>query len=168
MDLKVLNFPQKENLCKKFNGQNVSPEISWNTIKNAKSYALILEDPNAVGGTFIHWYIPYISFDITSIGQLCFLNINNKLHKIENFNIKKNKIIFGKNSLNKIGYTGLCPPIETGLHNYIFTIYALNNILNINKNNNKILDSKMFEDVLIKNKIKILDKFSIGYIYKYK
>ena len=154
MNLKVYDFPQEINLCKKYKGKNISPEISWNIIENAKSYSLIMEDPKAVGGTFVHWYIPYISNKISTI------SFNYKLNNIN--------IFFGKNSLDKFGYTGPCPPVGTGMHNYIFKIYALDNILTIDNTNIKIKDSKMFENILKEKSIKCLKKKSVRFNYKYK
>ena len=83
MNLKVNDFPNKKYICKKHEGDNVSPVISWNKILKAKSYAIIMEDPDAVGGTFIHWYIPYISNNINKIDSLCFIDrikVNDVLH----------------------------------------------------------------------------------------
>jgi Raf kinase inhibitor-like YbhB/YbcL family protein len=165
MNLKVIDFPNKKYICKKYDGDNVSPVISWNIIPKAKSYAIIMEDPDAVVGNFIHWYIPYISNNINKIDSLCFIDnygINNYLK----INLNKLSIFFGKNSLDKYGYTGPCPPIGTGLHRYIFNIYALDNILQINENNIKIKDSKNFKNILKEQSIKCIDKSSIMYKYK--
>ena len=55
---------QQKFLCKKHNGQNIFPNIFWKINNNKKLeidfYTIIMEDPDAPSGTFIHWYIPYI------------------------------------------------------------------------------------------------------------
>lgn len=167
MNLKVIDFPNKKYICKKYDGDSISPVISWNINPKAKSYAIIMEDPDAVGGTFIHWYIPYISNKINKIDSLCFID-NYEINNYFEIDLNKLSIFFGKNNLDKYGYTGPCPPIGTGLHRYIFNIYALDNILEINENNIKIKDSKNFENILKEQRIKCIDKSSIMYKYKYK
>jgi len=166
MDIKILDFPNKKYICKKYNGDNQSPVVSWNKIISAKSYALIMEDPDAVGGNFIHWYIPYISKNINKIESLCFIN-NYKNNLKLDIDLNKLSVFFGKNSLDKYGYTGPCPPIGTGLHRYIFTIYALDNILHIDEKNIKISSSKDFENILKKNFIKYIDISKIIHKYEY-
>lgn len=53
-------FEEGKNIPQKFtcDGQNISPEINWSgTPEGTKSFALICEDPDAPGRTFIHWVI---------------------------------------------------------------------------------------------------------------
>ena len=154
------NMINKKYICKNHNGSNISPKISWNNIKNTKSYALILEDPDAPSGNFIHWYIPYISPEINQIDSL-----NNKSNKN---NFITGRIIQCKNSLGEIGYHGPCAP--SGVHRYIFTLYALDGAFNIpsfpvNSCEESIKSSKEFENKLKIKKINILEKKSL--IYKY-
>ena len=167
MDLKVLDFPSQKYICKKYGGDNISPAVSWNKIPNAKSYALIIEDPDAVGNNFIHWYIPYISKHIERIDSLCFLDIANINSNIKKINLNKISIFFGKNSFDKFGYTGPCPPKGTGIHRYNIILYALDNILNIKKKYLKIKDSNQFIDILKENNISIIEKSHIIFEYSY-
>ena len=69
MNLKIHNFVnsnkkiKKEYLCLSHGGNNICPKISWNCVENAKSYVIIMEDPDAaVVSNFIHLFL-YI--DIT-------------------------------------------------------------------------------------------------------
>lgn len=166
-DFLLNNKINKKYICKNQGGLNFTPKISWTKIKNALSYAFIIEDPDTPSGSFIHWYIPYISKDIQEIDQLL-------LDSIKNLNINKFnkhdsiKIFNGKNSLGKLGYHGPCAPNKTGIHRYIFTIYALNSLLEINKNNIAIKDSKNFCNILEKAGITILNQRSITFKYSYK
>ncbi|MCL4343797.1 MAG: YbhB/YbcL family Raf kinase inhibitor-like protein [Nitrososphaerota archaeon] len=113
-------------------GENVSPSISWSRVNGALTYAIIAEDPDAPGGTFVHWVI-YNLVD-TQVQE----------------GIKPNSSIGvqGKNDFGKTGYGGPCPPRGNGSHRYFFKIYALNGTLPIM---NGISAPKLRE--LMKNKI---------------
>lgn len=88
-------------------GQNVSPELNWSEAPaNAKSFALIMEDPDAPGGTFTHWVL----FDIPADTQ----QLAEDAPPIG---------MGGNNGLSQTGYMGPCPPL--GLHRYYFRLYAL-------------------------------------------
>jgi Raf kinase inhibitor-like YbhB/YbcL family protein len=162
MNLTIHNFVNsnkkinKEYLCISHGGNNVCPKMSWNCIDNAKSYVIIMEDPDAVAvSNFVHLFL-YVDI------------INNK-----SCNTLSHKLYFGKNSLNENFYHGPCAPKNTGVHRYIFTIYALNKKIKFNKNNDKINGSIDFVDKLTKmfyNKLsnyKILSKESIQFNYSY-
>ncbi len=146
-----------DNLCIKHNGKNISPIVSWNSISNVKSYALILEDPDAPMGNFIHWYIPYISNKITFIDNL--LNTDNIIGNITNNinNTQNINLIQGYNSTNKLGYFGLCNPETNKYHRYIFTLYGLDNIIPNIKDNLNIRSSKEFNELLNSYNIKVLN-----------
>jgi Raf kinase inhibitor-like YbhB/YbcL family protein len=155
-------------ICKNHDGNNMSPSLSWAKISEVKSYALILEDPDAVIGNFVHWYLPFIDPSITTISSLNYNDSKNK--KKEKDSNKKIRIIHGKNTLKEIGYHGPCAPPNSGIHRYIFTLYALNGKLDFirNSKNLQIEDSANFETILKKNKIEILafDKKEFHYSYK--
>ena len=89
-------------------GRNVSPSLSWNDVPDhTKSFALSCTDPDAIGGTWIHWLV----CDIACV-----------LRKIEKNSVPKGaKEIW--NDFNKKSYGGPCPP--SGTHRYVFTIFAL-------------------------------------------
>jgi Raf kinase inhibitor-like YbhB/YbcL family protein len=160
LNFNIINF-NNDNLCNNHGGKNKSPEIEWSQpLHQPKSYALILEDPNAPIN-FIHWYLPYISPKINKINSLI-----QKIDKEIETPINKNKlsniqILSGYNSLNKIGYYGPCNPQTNKYHNYIFSLYSLDGIVTTQK----ITSSKDFEEMLLNNNIHILGKEKI--IYKY-
>lgn len=99
-------------------GENISPELHWNEVsKEVKSYAIILDDPDAPGGDFVHWIIFNIPGDMK------------ELH--ENVTPSRNipdEVMVGTNSFGRIGYRGPCPPSGKA-HHYYFRIYALDSIL---------------------------------------
>ncbi len=157
-------------ICSKHQGNNISPSISWNKVPNAVSYALILQDISA--HDYIHWYIPCISPNLTSIPSSTHsINLNNnistnKLNQLLNKYYSENNtpILQGINSKGTIGYTGPCPPEGTGKHEYIFYIMALDgdlchNMKNKNKNKNKIFEThtyQQFKTLLNENGINII------------
>lgn len=86
-------------------GESINPDLHIEEIpKEAKALALIMEDPDAPHGTFVHWVV----FNIPV-----------------NSNIAENSSpgTEGMNSGGKIGYYPPCPP--SGEHRYFFKVYAL-------------------------------------------
>jgi Raf kinase inhibitor-like YbhB/YbcL family protein len=94
-------------------GENVSPELNWSEAPTgAKSFALIMDDPDAPGGTFTHWVL----FDIPASTQ--------QLAEGAGSNNTGGPIgVSGNNGLSQTGYMGPCPP--SGIHRYYFRLYAL-------------------------------------------
>ncbi len=95
-------------------GDNVSPPLRWDgEPEETVTFALIMEDPDAPGGTFTHWIV---------------YNLPSDCHELEKIvPIKRhldNRAIQGKNDFGKIGYGGPCPPKGTR-HSYFFRIFAL-------------------------------------------
>jgi hypothetical protein len=90
-------------------GKDLSPELQWRDAPaETKSFALIVDDPDAPGGTFTHWVL----FDIPATLQ----SLPDGEERIG---------VSGKNSFGKTGYKGPCPPPGHGVHRYFFRLYAL-------------------------------------------
>ena len=94
-------------------GVNVSPPLSWSSLPaNAKTVAMIVDDPDAPGKTWVHWVIYDLPTSMNSLAE----NVP-----------KEEKLVAGgkqgTNDFRKIGYGGPCPP--SGTHRYYFKIYAL-------------------------------------------
>jgi Raf kinase inhibitor-like YbhB/YbcL family protein len=98
-------------------GANESPQLSWSGLpSNTKTLVIICEDPDAGPEPFVHW----IAFNIPAHIKSLALNIpKTPLVTIGNATFAQ-----GLNDLNKVGYTGPCPPVGT-THRYLFRIYAL-------------------------------------------
>jgi Raf kinase inhibitor-like YbhB/YbcL family protein len=95
-------------------GTDESPPLAWTAIPNGvKSLALIVEDPDAPGGTFVHW----VAYNIpaSSVGLPKGVPRNPQLAEGGEQGI---------NSFGKIGYNGPCPPPGSP-HHYHFKLYAL-------------------------------------------
>jgi Raf kinase inhibitor-like YbhB/YbcL family protein len=100
-------------------GSDKSPALSWSNAPQAtKSFALIVQDSDAPGGTFIHWVAYNIPAQTTSLpaGVAKDAEINGG---------GKN----GINSFGHVGYNGPCPPPRK-MHHYHFLLYALDSTLN--------------------------------------
>jgi hypothetical protein len=92
---------------------DVSPPLTFGEIpENAKSLALIMDDPDAPMGTWVHWVIWNILPNITG------------LSKGENITFPQ-----GTNDFGKQEYGGPCPP--SGTHRYFFKLYALDTMLEL-------------------------------------
>lgn len=100
-------------------GQNVNPPLNiFNAPKGAESLTLIMHDPDAPGGDFVHWLV----WDIPPRTE----------------SIPVNSVPIGArqglNGRGDSGYTGPCPPAGTGTHRYVFDFYALDTTLDLEAN----------------------------------
>ena len=133
-------FKNGENIPVEYtcDGKNISPGISWSGIPaGTKSIALIMDDPDAPMGTFVHWALFNLPADINKLPS----GIRNR----EPF--FKHETHHGTTGFGRIGYGGPCPP--TGTHRYYFRIYALDILLGLGSGTTrKKLDEAMKEHIL--------------------
>lgn len=95
-------------------GRNVSPPLSVSAVPGgARSLALIVDDPDAPSGAWIHWTM---------------WNIDPGTARIES-GAAPTGAVEGKTSSGKQGYDGPCPP--TGAHHYRFQLFALGDSLHL-------------------------------------
>ena len=110
-------------------GEGINPPLAIEKIpENTKSLALIVDDPDALGRTFVHWVV----YDLPVISV-----------------ISQNSVVGkqGSNDGGGINYVSPCPP--TGIHRYFFKIYALDKILNLDEGISKAsLESAMLGHIL--------------------
>ena len=100
-------------------GDDISPELNIEGVPaNAKSLALICDDPDAPMGTWDHWVVFNIPASATKIAKAT-----------------EPQGTAGKNSWGKTGYGGPCPP--SGVHRYFFKAYALDIMLDLPSGSNK-------------------------------
>lgn len=100
-------------------GRSVSPPLAWSGAPGAtKSFALIMDDPDAPSGTFVHWVI--FNMPASSSGLPEAVSGEAKL---------ADGTQQGANSAGRTGYTGPCPP--SGTHRYFFKLYALDSMLSL-------------------------------------
>lgn len=97
-------------------GQNVNPPLSITGVPvGTKSLALIMHDPDAVSGDFVHWLMWDIPTSTKTIAA----------------NSVPAGAIQGINGSGQNRYMGPCPPAGTGTHRYMFELYALDNTLGL-------------------------------------
>lgn len=98
---------------------NLSIPLTWSTPPaGTVSFALIMDDPDAPAGTWVHWVLFNIPSDKRSLPE-----------GLPILSTYDDGSINGNNSWNKIGYGGPCPPY--GTHRYFLKIYALDTALNL-------------------------------------
>jgi hypothetical protein len=88
-------------------GDDVSPPLSWADIpEGTKSFALLVHDPDAPSGDFVHWLVSDIPAGTSEIPE------NGPVPGVER-----------TNDFSKTAWGGPCPP--SGEHRYVFVLYAL-------------------------------------------
>ncbi len=119
-------------------GVDINPTLIIEDMRvNTKSLALIMDDPDAPLGTWVHWVVynmPVIS------------------------HIEENSIP-GEEGINDSGrnaYHGPCPP--SGIHRYFFKIYALDTELNLGRGINKKTLEKAMEGHIL-DKAELIGKY---------
>ena len=101
-------------------GQDISPALIWDEPPQpTESLVLIVDDPDAPGGVFTHWVLFNIPVNIYQFGE-----------DVPAQEQLESGALQGKNDFGRIGYRGPCPPSGRS-HRYRFTIYALDQRLNL-------------------------------------
>jgi Raf kinase inhibitor-like YbhB/YbcL family protein len=137
-------FKNKQMIPQKYtcDGENINPPLQISDIpKETQSLALIVDDPDAPSGDWVHWLVWNINPKTQSIGE----------------NEISEKAIQGINDFNRQNYGGPCPP--SGTHRYQFKIYALDTILDLPPSSRKKDLEKAMEN-------HILDKDTLIGLYE--
>jgi Raf kinase inhibitor-like YbhB/YbcL family protein len=135
------DFSNNEMIPKKFtcDGEDVSPGLVIEGVPaRAKSLALVVDDPDAPMGTWVHWVV----YDIPPLGRIGQNGIPGKQ---------------GTNDFGKRKYGGPCPP--SGTHRYFFKLFALDAMLDLQEG----LSKKELEHSLQGH---ILEKAELVGLYK--
>jgi Raf kinase inhibitor-like YbhB/YbcL family protein len=89
-------------------GHDISPPLTWDGVPaDAGAVALVVDDPDAPGGTYVHWIVLDMDPTTTSIDE----------GSVPSGGVQ------AANSNGDAAYAGPCPP--SGTHHYRFTVYAL-------------------------------------------
>jgi hypothetical protein len=109
----MLSLAQVNSRC---GGENRSPALAWSGAPGGtKSFALTLFDPDARGGRgFWHWLVFNIPAGTAALHEDA--GAGNGLPA---------GAVQAANDFGEAGYGGACPPAGSGLHHYIFTLYAM-------------------------------------------
>ena len=95
-------------------GKNINPPLKISEVpEETKSLVLIVDDPDAPMGTWVHWTV---------------WGINPEVREISERNCPQGAVE-GMTDFGKPGYGGPCPP--SGTHRYFFKVYALDIVLNL-------------------------------------
>ena len=121
MELSSVAFKNGASIPKQYtcDGPNISPPLQWAGIPdNSRSLAVLVDDPDAARGNWVHWILFNIPPQTAELTE----------------NIRKTRTIpngarQGTNDFREIGYGGPCPP--GGKHRYFFRLFALDTELNL-------------------------------------
>lgn len=90
-------------------GDDVSPALEWSGVpEEAVELALLCEDPDAPGGTFVHWVLSGLDPSLPGLdeGQV------------------PAEAVEGRNDFDDVGYGGPRPPVGDEAHRYFFRLFA--------------------------------------------
>jgi Raf kinase inhibitor-like YbhB/YbcL family protein len=95
-------------------GSGQSPPLAWSGLPSAtSSIAVVVDDPDAPGGTFVHWVVYGLAADLTELPA----------------GATPDDAVQARNSRGDVGWTPPCPP--SGTHHYRFTVYALDRAVDV-------------------------------------
>lgn len=101
-------------------GEDISPALAWGEPPaGTQSFALIMDDPDAPVGTWVHWVLFNIPASARSLPEA-----------FPSDATLPDGSMSGNSSFGGPGYGGPCPP--SGTHRYFFKLYALDEMLAIN------------------------------------
>jgi len=90
-------------------GANVSPPLEWSGVPDgARELALTVVDPDAPGGTFVHWVAWGLDPATGGLSE----------------GAGPDGLVQGANGAGEVAYAGPCPP-DGPPHRYVFTVYAV-------------------------------------------
>jgi len=96
-------------------GVDVSPPLAWSGAPaGTRSFALIADDPDAPGGTWVHWVLYNLPAEVSELPE--------NIAKVESLDLGGARQ--GRTDFRRPGYGGPCPPPGPA-HRYFFTLYAL-------------------------------------------
>lgn len=109
-------IPQ-EHTC---DGADLSPELAWSGMPaGTASLALVCDDPDAPGGTWVHWVLYDIPADAAGLPEGLPGDAELAAGGVQ-----------GENDFGRLGYGGPCPPAGAP-HRYFFRLYALDTKLGL-------------------------------------
>jgi hypothetical protein len=123
MELYSSAFENEENIPQNHTceGDDLSPELTWTDVpEEARSLALIVDDPDAPMGTWVHWVAYNIPVKLDGLPE-----------GISDDETLDNGMVQGVNDFKNYGYGGPCPPRGHGTHRYFFKLYALDSKLRL-------------------------------------
>ena len=122
MEMKSSAFTEGTNIPRKYtcDAEDLSPQLRWDKVPaGTEAFALIVDDPDAPAGTWVHWVIYDLAADTKELAE----------------GVAKNDTVEhgakqGMNDFRRVGYYGPCPPPGSP-HRYFFKLYALDTLTNL-------------------------------------
>lgn len=109
-------------------GENHSPQLSWQDVpEGTHELAILMFDPDAPGGDFVHWIVYGIPATMTGLD----MGLPGETHPDE-----REPFMQGRNDSGRTGYFGPLPPPGKP-HHYHYRLYALDQRLNLPANVDK-------------------------------
>lgn len=140
-------FKDMEEIPKDYtcDGKDISPPLEISDVpEEAECITIVMDDPDAPGGTFDHWIIWNIPTEIDKIPE----NVPTD-EKVSSLGEAPQ----GKNGFGEIGYRGPCPPSGPD-HEYHFKVYAISEKIDLNPGISKDdLENKMENKIIEKDSI---------------
>lgn len=100
-------------------GDDISPPLQWQNVPaGTESLALIMDDPDAPRGTWVHWVLYDLPPETSELPENAAMAGSLPGGSSQ-----------GTNSWNRLGFGGPCPP--SGTHRYFFKLYALDTQLDL-------------------------------------
>jgi Raf kinase inhibitor-like YbhB/YbcL family protein len=132
-------FMEGEAIPTKFScdGEDISPRLEWtDPPAGTQSFTLIMDDPDAPIGTWVHWVLFNIPAEARSLPE----NVPAEPTLADGS-------LHGKNSWKRTDYGGPCPP--GGTHRYFFKLYALDTVLEASPGIDKAKLLRLMEDHIL-------------------
>ncbi len=99
-------------------GDDRSPPLVWEGEPiGTRSYALIVDDPDAPRRYFVHWLIWNLNVDHRRLDA--------------DIDPEEEEMSQGRNDFGELGWRGPCPPHEGDQHRYVFRLFALDRALDV-------------------------------------
>jgi Raf kinase inhibitor-like YbhB/YbcL family protein len=100
-------------------GEGVSPPLRWSEVPpRARDLALVVDDPDAPGDGFLHWAVWKLPFEPSGEGRVLEDNVAPEMDQAEN-------------DAGDPGWAPACPPEGDESHRYVFTLYALDRVIDL-------------------------------------
>ncbi len=122
MRLESTVFQSNQNIPSKYtcDGDDINPPLAISDVpEGAKSLVLIVDDPDAPAGDWVHWTLWNIDPNTSEIAE----------------NTVPSGAVEGTTDFGKTGWGGPCPP--SGTHHYQFKLYALDTQLSLGSSSKK-------------------------------
>jgi Raf kinase inhibitor-like YbhB/YbcL family protein len=118
-------------------GADINPPLRIESVPHAaRSLVLIVDDPDAPGGVWVHWVMWNMAPSLTEIPE----------------NTVPHGAVQGANDFRRQGYGGPCPP---AIHRYFFRLYALDTVLSLGSTASKASVEKAIQGHIISQTVLI-------------